>query len=272
MRLELESVSFSRPGRPEIFSELSLSIASGGITALLGPNGAGKTTLLGLASGRLRPDRGRVLLDGLAIESLGKSMLARKIAVLPQFEKLAFNYRCVDFVLMGRAPHVQPLSMPGAADHSAALDALAELGLSGFADRPAGELSGGEFQLVRFARCLAQGATILLLDEPTSMLDPANAHRIALTLCRLASMGKAVLFATHDVALAGFLADDVVLMGVRRADGAAGGAQRGAPEEILTAENLGLAFGVGFGVQTVPGVFPGSASPATPDIYHKEGL
>lgn len=271
MRLELESVSFSRPGRPGILTNLSLGIESGGISAILGPNGAGKTTLLGLASGRLRPDGGKVLLDGHAVESLGRSALARKIAVLPQFEKLAFNYTCLDFVLMGRAPHVHPLSMPAESDHRAALEALGELGLAEFADRPAGELSGGEFQLVRFARCLAQGATILLLDEPTSMLDPANAHRTALTLSRLASMGKAILFATHDVALAAFLADEVLLLGRGGSESRTSGLQRGAPVRILTAENLGQAFGVGFGVQNVPGVFSGSAKPAWPNPDRREG-
>lgn len=259
MTLELDSVSFSRSGRPEILSAVSIGISSGQIFAILGPNGAGKTTLLGLASGRLRPASGKVLLDGIPLETIGRPALARKIAVLPQFEKLAFNYSCLDFVLLGRAPHVHPLSMPGEADYFAARRALDGLGLSQHSGRPAGELSGGEFQLLRFARCLAQEAAILLLDEPTSMLDPANARQVADTLVRLAATGKAILFTTHDVALAGYLADEVALMGSGRNGEKGKRVERGDPREILTAEKLARAFGVDFGVQTVPGAFAESA-------------
>ena len=108
----------------------------------------------------------------------------------------------------------------------------------------AGEISGGEFQLVRIARCLAQEAELLLLDEPTSLLDPANAQRVARELAALASRGKTIVFATHDIALARSLADLILLLGNH------GALRLGPPAEALMPDCLGQAFGVEFGIGT----------------------
>ena len=244
--LEARRLSFSRQGRGLILSDISFKLPAGKKLAILGANGAGKTTLLSLLGGRLSPNDGDISLDGESVRSITPRALAKKVAFLPQIERLPFNYRVLEFVLMGRAPHIQPLSLPGPRDEELARLALAELGLAALEGLRAGEISGGEFQLARIARCLAQEAELLLLDEPTSLLDPANAQRVARELAALASKGKTIIFATHDISLARALADFILVLGNH------GALRLGSPAEVLTPEFLGQAFGVAFGMGQVP--------------------
>ncbi len=244
--MEARDLSFSRKGRGSVLENISFRVGAGKKLAVLGANGAGKTTLLSLLGGKLSPDRGQVLVDDMAVGDFSPRALAREIAFLPQIERLPFNYRVLEFVLMGRTPHISALSLPDKGDEEAAASALAELGLSALAGLGAGEISGGEFQLVRLARCLAQEAEILLLDEPTSLLDPANARRVARELASLAAKGKTIVFTTHDIALARSLSDTVLLLADRRL------LRVGPPSEVLTPELLGMVFGVDFAVGQAP--------------------
>ncbi|HQL17343.1 MAG TPA: ABC transporter ATP-binding protein, partial [Rectinema sp.] len=177
--LSARDISFRWKEDQPLLEDISLDVARGQTLAILGPNGAGKTTLLSILSGRLSPRAGSVNLDSRPLISYSARERSRLIAFLPQLEKLAFNYRVLDFVLMGRTPCMEVLALPGKEDEEAALKALSLFGLDSFSMRNIGELSGGEFQLVRIARCLAQGASILILDEPASMLDPAHSRHIA---------------------------------------------------------------------------------------------
>jgi iron complex transport system ATP-binding protein len=244
--IRVENLGFSRKNRGIVLDSLSFDIVEGSCVAVLGANGSGKTTLLSLMAGRLKPDSGRVLVGGIPVASLDGRELALKTAFLPQIERLPFNYRVLDFVLMGRAPHVPVLGLPGASDEAVALRALEELGIADLEDRPAGELSGGEFQLARIARCLAQEAPILLLDEPTSMLDPANAHRVASSLAKLARGGRTIIFTTHDLDLTAALAGEVYILHK------AAILKRGSPAEVLTEAVLGEAYGIRFGMASRP--------------------
>ncbi len=254
MSLELVSVSFAWEGAGErarrvALSDASLALEPGRAIALLGPNGAGKSTLLGLASGRLAPISGSALLDGTPLASWDRRALARKLAYLPQVERLPFNYPALDFVLLGRAPHVPALALPAAADYARAKAALEDLGLDALAERPVTELSGGELQLVRLARCLAQGAEYLLLDEPSTMLDPANARRLADALRRLVARGRALLFTTHDAPFAAFAADEAALL----KDGSL--VALGPAHAVLVPELLEATFGLPFKDASFPTVF-----------------
>ena len=249
MSLVLDRVRFSWPDGREAVAGASLELSPGGSLALLGPNGAGKSTLLGLAAGRHAPSDGKAELDGRALRDIDPRARARRIAVLPQFERLPFNYGCLDLVLLGRAPHLPALSLPGPADEERALDALGRLGLEAFADRPLDSLSGGELQLVRIARCLAQEADYLLLDEPGSMLDPANARLVADALRGIAASGTAVLFSSHDAAFAAHAATGALLM--RGGSVVASGPSRA----VLVPELLEAAFGLPFLPATFPSVY-----------------
>jgi len=243
------NISFGWPGGPPVLNGVSVEIARGQTLAILGPNGAGKTTLLSILAGRLGPRAGAVELDGRPLASYPARERARHIAFLPQLEKLAFNYRVLDFVLMGRTPHMEVLALPGPEDRMAAENALASLGMASFETRNIGELSGGEFQLVRLARCLAQGASILILDEPVSMLDPAHARHIADALLSLSRSGKTIIYTTHDIGLGVFLGGQALILG-RAAVQWAGGA-----EQLSDPEMLGRAYGISFSIKESPSAF-----------------
>lgn len=247
--LRVENLGFARPMRGAVLEDISFGLEPGRILAVLGKNGAGKTTLLSILSGRLKESAGTVSWNGQLIETMPSRTRAATVAVLPQIERLPFNYRVLDFVLMGRTPHLSALSLPGKQDEDAAFHALDELGLSHLAHEKAGEISGGEFQLVRLARCLAQEASLFLLDEPTSLLDPANSSEVASVLVRLAETGRAIVCATHDISLAGTIADEVLLLGDRKV------LVHDAPKSALTTEWLQQAFGIQFKITEGPSVF-----------------
>ena len=249
MSLAIDRAHFSWGRGKEVVRDLSLELAPGGAIALLGPNGAGKSTLLGVAAGRLKPSSGRIELDGRPLAGMDPRARARQIALLPQFERLPFNYSCLELVLLGRAPHVPILAQPGPEDEKRALAALERLGLGGFADRPIDSLSGGEVQLARLARCLAQEAEYFLLDEPGSMLDPANARLVADALRSLAGAGKGVLFSTHDAAFAAHAAETALLL---REGGCLA---QGPARAVLVPELLEAAFGLPFVSASFPTVY-----------------
>lgn len=237
--LAFQDIRFTYPanGRP-VFQQLSLEIAPGTVTAILGPNGAGKTTLLHLALGWLKPQAGHVALRGRPLASYSRGELGRELGLVPQSEHTAFEYSLLEYVLLGRAPYLKPLEMPGAEDTRVALDALARVGLAGWAERSIARVSGGERQLVLIARALAQQPRFLLLDEPTSHLDLGNKARLVALLRDLVNQGVTILFTTHEPEVAAGLATHLVLM--------RGGQvlQAGPLTETFTAEHLSTTYGV----------------------------
>ncbi len=236
--LAFDTLSFAYPESPLVLNGLSLGFERGSITALLGPNGAGKTTLLHLALGWLKPVSGKVKLDGRNLNSYSRQELGRRVGLVPQSENISFEYTVLEYVLLGRAPYLPPLSMPGDEDLFAAQNALAQVGLAGFEMRTMLELSGGERQLVLVARSLAQNPQILLLDEPTSHLDLGNKARLVQIFKTLQTQGITILLTTHDPELAALLSTHIVLMG--RGGILAGGLV----SDVLTAEHLSQLYGV----------------------------
>ncbi|HOD58959.1 MAG TPA: ABC transporter ATP-binding protein [Rectinema sp.] len=247
--LSARDISFRWKEDQPLLEDISLDVARGQTLAILGPNGAGKTTLLSILSGRLSPRAGSVNLDSRPLISYSARERSRLIAFLPQLEKLAFNYRVLDFVLMGRTPCMEVLALPGKEDEEAALKALSLFGLDSFSMRNIGELSGGEFQLVRIARCLAQGASILILDEPASMLDPAHSRRIADALASLVESGKTLIYTTHDIGLVLFFRGSAVII----SGGIVG--WKGPVEDLHDPKLLAHTYGISFSNKEIPSVF-----------------
>ncbi|MFO7850243.1 MAG: ABC transporter ATP-binding protein, partial [Spirochaetia bacterium] len=149
--------------------------------------------------------------------------------------------------LLGRTPYLHQLEMPGEKDLHIAEAALQTVGLPHLAERSVGKLSGGEHQLLLIARALVQQPKILILDEPTSRLDPSNRRRITDLLLKLNGEGKTLLFTTHDPRLAAEIAGDMVLLKSGKVN-AAGGA-----EEILTGEHLSKLYDTPIKVVEVEG-------------------
>lgn len=214
-------------GRP-VLNGVDLRVGTGEVVSLLGANGAGKSTLLRLLLGLLRPAAGDVHLDGTPIASIPRRLLAHQLAYVPQVHASPFPYLVRDVVLLGRLPHAGLTGRIGPADRQAADAALARLGIEHLTERPYTEISGGERQLVLIARALAQGARLLVMDEPTGGLDYGNQLRLLELLRSLAADGFGVLKTTHH--------PDHVLHGSHRVTILRDGriAADGAPAEILT--------------------------------------
>ena len=202
-----------RAGQKLILADADLELRSGKITVIIGPNGAGKSTLLSVAAGVRRPDEGSVTLDGEDLSGLSVKELAKRRAVMPQDSTVAFPFTVREVVAMGRTVWNETVGT----DDRAAMDALELIGLSEFADRPITTLSGGETQLVSFARIIAQVApvderSVVLLDEPTAAMDVAHAEATLTTARHLASLGAAIGIVLHDLDAAAAYADQLVLM------------------------------------------------------------
>ena len=209
-----DNVSFRyAAGAPLVVDGVTLRLADGALVGILGPNGSGKTTLLRLLSGTRRPSSGRVLVGNRALDQLSRREAARQIAVVPQETELAFEYRAIEIVLMGRHPHLSVFAVEGPDDIRIAEDALAATGTSHLAERPFHELSGGEKQRVVIAAALAQSAQLLLLDEPTASLDLGYQLEISSLLLRLnQDHGVTMAISTHDLNLAASICRELVLM------------------------------------------------------------
>jgi iron complex transport system ATP-binding protein len=207
--------------------------AASKITAIVGPNGAGKTTFLKCLSALLTPSEGSIRVEGRDLRSLGESDRARRMAFVPQEQTAAFNFNVLDFVLMGRTAYLPLFGTPSARDRALAVEALAFVGISSHAGRPTFQLSSGERRLVLIARALAQGTDILVLDEPTTFLDPRHETEIMNLTRRLAvEQKKTILITLHNLDMAVRYADQLVLMKDGRI------VAEGRPEEILTEDLL----------------------------------
>lgn len=240
------ALGYGYPGRP-VGRNLELLLGAGEVLCVLGPNGGGKTTLFRTLLGLLPAQAGEVLLDGQALAQLPRPEIARRMGYVPQGHVAQFAFTVREAVLMGRTAHVGLFAAPGAADRQAADQAIAALGIGALAARAVTELSGGERQLAMIARALAQGARLLVLDEPTASLDFGNQVRVLREMRRLAAQGYAVVFSTHDPGQAFLTASRVLLL----AHGGMLG--QGTPEEVITPENLRAVYGVDVRVATVDG-------------------
>lgn len=230
--LSFRNVTFGyQPGRP-ILQDLSFDLQPGRILAILGPNGAGKTTLLYLALGWLSAWSGEVLFEERPLRAHSPSERGRRLALVPQNEHTPFDYSVLEYVLMGRAPHIPPLGMPAEADYQASYAALEQVGLRPLADHPVPHLSSGEHQLMLLARAIVQDSPLLLLDEPTAHLDLHNKALLIRMIRQLRSRGVTLLMTNHEPEVVLALADDVLLMEPGRP------AIFGPIDQVFTAEAL----------------------------------
>ncbi len=236
--LSFQDLSFAYINGTKVFDSLTLDIPQGSITAILGPNGAGKTTLLQTALGRLRPQAGSVYVQGQPIERYSRREAGQLMSLVPQTERVPFEYDVRSYVMFGRTPYLDPLAMPCQADWDIANGALAQVGIEHLADRSINRLSGGERQLTLLARALAQQPKILLMDEPTSHLDLANKLQLMQIMTGLVRQGLTILLTTHEPDVAARIATHLVLL--------RGGKLLFAGEmsEGFTAENLSACYGI----------------------------
>ena len=234
-----------RIGDATLLDEVSLGVSPGEVVAIAGPNGAGKTTLLSVLAGDRTPSAGAVSLDGRAVADWPRAELARRRSVMSADRAVAFAFTAREVAMMGRMPlHGGD---PDADDRSVVDDLLAAVDCAELGDRVYATLSTGERQRVSLAYAVAQVTDApgiegpdryLLLDEPTSSLDPAHQHSAMRLIRRSADAGRGVLAVVHDLNLAAAYADRVVLMHESRV------VESGPPSAVLRPELLEAVFDI----------------------------
>jgi iron complex transport system ATP-binding protein len=207
--LRAEGISVTLGSTPAL-RDVSL-VAPPGWTAIVGPNGAGKSTLLRVLAGLQRVDAGEVRLDGQALAAIPARARAQRIAWLAQQGGASGELTVREVVHLGRLPALGLFTAPGAADEARVDRAMADAECSAWQQRRLHELSGGERQRVLVARALAVDAEWLLLDEPTTHLDPPHQVAMVRLMRAQAAAGTVVLSVLHDLSLA-LLADTLVVM------------------------------------------------------------
>lgn len=201
--LSVRSLSVSAGGR-EILKPAftSFEALSGEIVGLLGPNGSGKSTLLKSICGLMKKNSGAVAYNNRETDIMSRKECARTFGYMSQSEAFTSAYTVIESVVMGRYPHLRGFANYSREDYDIARDSLRRVELEGFESRFVTELSGGESARVIIARALAQQTPVILLDEPTAALDPRHSHILMKLMRELASEGRIVLIAIHDINLA----------------------------------------------------------------------
>ena len=235
-----DAVEYAYPGGEKVVDGATLAVAAGSLTCIIGPNGAGKSTLLKGMAGLLSVDRGAVTVDGGPVGALEARVRARTLALVPQFLDAIPAVTVENFVLGGRYGHLDGWRRARSVDHEAVLVALREANVFELRERLLAELSGGQRQRVLIARALAQEARYLLVDEPTSSLDPEHQLGVFELLSRLAREGHGVVVVTHDLNLASQYAVEIALMHSGRFVAV------GSPKEVLKPEVLDPVYGAHF--------------------------
>jgi manganese/iron transport system ATP-binding protein/manganese/zinc/iron transport system ATP- binding protein len=206
--IEVRNLTVSYGERPALL-DVSVSIEPDQLVGVIGPNGSGKSTLIKAILGFVRPDVGEVRIAGQNVDR-AKGL----VAYVPQRGAVDWDFPITvkEVALMGRYQQIPWYRSLRKIDHEAALDALAMVRMSDFADRQIGQLSGGQQQRVFLARALAQGADILLLDEPFAGVDAATERAILEVLERAKAAGKTLVVVHHDLTTASEYFDNLILL------------------------------------------------------------
>ncbi len=199
-----------RLGSTQALQHVSLALQPGW-TAIVGPNGAGKSTLLRVLAGLQRPDAGEVQLNGKPLAHWPLRERAMQMAWLAQQGEASGELTVRELVHLGRLPRLGLFTAPTAADEARVDQAMADAECTPWQQRRLHELSGGERQRVLLARALAVDAPLLLLDEPTTHLDPPHQVALVRLVQRQVRAGVTVVSVLHDLSLA-LLADRLVVM------------------------------------------------------------
>ncbi|WP_115017342.1 metal ABC transporter ATP-binding protein [Synechococcus sp. UW140] len=215
--------------------DASLVLPAGCICGLVGMNGSGKSTLFKALTGFVRPSRGRIRINGLTV---AEAQREQAVAYVPQSEGIDNNFPVSvwDVVMMGRYGAMNLLRIPARADRVAVREALSQVDLLPLRDRPIGALSGGQRKRAFLARAIAQGASVLLLDEPFNGVDVRTEKLMADLFLQFRSEGRTILISTHDLSHVREFCDLVVLINKTVL-------AYGETSEVFTSENLSLTFG-----------------------------
>ncbi len=230
--IETKSLTFAYAEEP-VLNDVSINFQPGNFTGIIGPNGSGKSTLLKLIGGILPSPSETVFFKDRELSQYKKKELAIAIAWIPQEKQMAFPFKVIDIVLMGRHPYLSPLTFEGQDDYRIAEEAMRQTQVLEFAGRSFNEISGGEKQRVMIASAISQQPEVMLLDEPTSALDIKYQVEILGILKKLNEQdNKSLVLAMHDLHLASKYCKRLVLLKKGRVF------CEGPPAEVLKKEIL----------------------------------
>ncbi len=228
MDLRVENLHYTIEGK-EIVKGASLTVDNNRFVTILGPNGCGKSTFLKNVYRVYKPTEGTIYLDDKEMKTYSLKKSAKEMAVVAQFNNLAFDCSVYDVVLMGRTPHLKMMEREHQADLDIVNQAIDEVGMTEKKNQSYLSLSGGEKQRVVLARAIAQKPSLLILDEPTNHLD----IRYQLTILSIVKrLNINVLAVLHDVQMAYQYSDYIYLM----KDGKF--VYEGIPSEVITEKNI----------------------------------
>ncbi|WKS65727.1 ABC transporter ATP-binding protein [Corynebacterium accolens] len=222
----------------DILSGVDLHARAGEVTTLIGPNGCGKSTLLKTLSKILAPRQGSVMVGEADLHAMNAKEAAQQVALLPQHPVAPDGLRVGELVARGRHPYQGRMRGLSPTDREIIAQACEATEIVDFLDRDIASLSGGQRQRVWLALALAQDTPVLLLDEPTTFLDPAHAMSMLELARAQACVGKTVVVVLHDLMLAGHYSDSMVVM--KAGDIIA----CGAPKQALAPKVLAQAYGI----------------------------
>ena len=241
--IEIRHISFAY-AENEVLRDISFDVAPGQCVGILGTNGAGKSTLITCLNRIRTPRSGQVCIDGRDVLKMGRVETARCIAYVAQKNEIS-QMTVFDSVLLGRKPYIKWAVSPQ--DIALCDDMIEQVGLSGFKLRYVNELSGGELQKVMLARAFVQQPRLLLLDEPTSNLDPKNQYEmLALVQSMVRERQIAALIVIHDLSLALRYCNKFVFI----RDGMV---YRQGDDSIITDETVSTVYGIASTVAEVGG-------------------
>jgi manganese/zinc/iron transport system ATP- binding protein len=220
-------------GRKPVVYDVDFAAPPGRMIAIIGPNGAGKSTLLKAALGIVPRISGQVSVFGHPLADT-----RHRIAYVPQRAGVDWDFPAtvLDVVVMGLYRQIGLLRFAGRREKAQALGCLEQVGMAAFAERQIGQLSGGQQQRVFLARALAQGADLLVLDEPFAGVDAATERAIVRVLRDLNAAGKTIVCVHHDLATVTDYFDYILLMNVRKV-------AEGVVTDAFTAANLQETYG-----------------------------
>jgi iron complex transport system ATP-binding protein len=244
--LDINSISLSLRNK-FILRDVSFSVSAGEFFVIIGPNGAGKTSLLKVLSGLLKAQKGSVAIKDKNILHYRRRNLSKIMAIVPQHIEVGFPFTVAETVIMGRTPHLGLLGMEGKYDFSVSEDAMKFTGVAHLADRKLFQLSGGELQRAIIARAICQEPEIILLDEPTTALDPAHQLKIMDLMEKFRrENGTTIIMVSHDLNLASMYGDRLLLLKNGRV------AKTGTPGAVLQKKTLEESYGCRMHVDESP--------------------
>ncbi len=236
--IDIENVSVSYH-QTTVLQNATAQVPRGAMCGLVGMNGAGKSTLFKAIMAAVPITSGKVRLNGYSVKAAQKNGV---VAYVPQSEAVDWQFPVSvrDVVMMGRYGRMNILRRASKADEAAVQAALERVHLQSFNDRQVGQLSGGQRKRVFVARALAQGASILLLDEPFAGVDAKTEASLVELLQELQKQGVTILVAAHDLSTIGVYCDHMILL--KKTVVASGRTKK-----VFTQQNIALTYDSVFG-------------------------